>query len=231
MQQFNSSTVSAQEYGSASPTQPTTTIYYTGGLGIVFTICNCLFAGIIITALLRSADSAVIAIIAGVIYFAPTTLIGLDILSGTRAANHKVTQEQITIREANRLDYYLTNSRMAVDPLQAISVEPADQPTLEDSRPTYVPAIKEEHSVAHNAVLWAMTLYDKATGEPDPTKVSMAGIREPAGRLGRGGGPTDPAVKQFLLEKGVLKRVTNGIALNVKEYQHVSDLRWLNRQS
>lgn len=192
-----------------------------------------LFALILGAAVWWDRNSAITAVItAGITY---GTVVVLLILFQPGAVPFIAVSfmREVTIRRRDKMEFRLfeaqgkeTQQVQVVDRLQLPCEAPAP-PQLPDS-PNFVPAEPNQRQIAKEAAYWvAVTLY-LDNGEPNPDRVNLKGGTEAKGRL-KTAAPSNPDVKQFLLDRRVLLRVRQGVALNLESYPNRESLRWLTR--
>lgn len=215
MRKLNTTTeyVPSQEREYPAPQQ----IYVLSGVGAIIIIVNCLFAALIMFALARNAQSAVPAIIGGVLFYGTATPIMLFIVTGGLAQWLCKREGEVTLRQQT-----VPHIRLA-DPLQI----PDSQPTPPPQLPSFVPPVAEpDDSAKREAVAWVLQLYG-ANGKPDPKKVLLGTedkpLKERPGRI-RIAAPSKPA-KQWLLDNYMLHDLGTGYRLNLARYPTIEAAR------
>lgn len=221
--------VPSQEREYPAPQQ----IYVLSGVGAIIIIVNCIFAAIIIFALARNAQSAVPAIIGGVLFYGTATPLMLFIVTGGFAQWMLGREHEVTIRSRDRHEVAMWHAEMSMrvmPPTQLPDSQPTEslQPAALIESPNYVSATPNDRQLARNAKAWAATALYLENGDPNPDAVNLKGGTEAAGRL-KTAAPSNPEVKQFLLDRKVLLRVRQGMALNLEQYPNRESLRWLTR--
>jgi len=187
--------------------------YDVGGLGQVVTFANVLITIVLISGIYFDNKSATMAVVAGVLYFAFST--GLTLLALSRTLTDVITnrQEQITVRELQRLQYYAQQAVQVVDHAQPPRRLSAAPPL---ALPSFVPPYAElDDGARREAAAWVLQLY-AADGQPDPKKVLLNTDRERPGRV-RVASPSR-AAKEYLVASGVLHDLGNGYRLALSRY-------------
>jgi hypothetical protein len=208
-------------------------IYVTSGGGAIVVIAILVFSVVVIFVTSRDENSGWAGIWGTAAFFTIATTIGLLAVNGGLASMFGDWQREKTIRSRDKHEYKMWHAEMSMrvmPPAQLPDSQPTEslQPAALIESPNYVSAAPNDRQMARNAKAWAATALYLEDGQPNPDAVNLKGGTEAAGRL-KTAAPSNPEVKQFLLDRKVLLRVRQGMALNLEQYPTRESLRWLTR--